>query len=148
MSTQGDGFQKELLSTPHLARIWALNPVKFVLVPISLALIAGCQQPHNKNFTSKTNSSSSGTRTVTNSAPVLRPLGGWSGRVVSINPKLRFVVVDFSLNQMPQTGRVMSVYRAGTKVGEVRLGAQTRGDLATAELLDGELLTGDDVRTE
>ncbi|MSU35873.1 MAG: hypothetical protein EXS36_12375 [Pedosphaera sp.] len=85
---------------------------------------------------------------MTNSGSVLKPLGGWSGRIFSINPKLRFAVVDFSLNQMPQIGRVMPVYRAGTKVGEVRLGAQTRGDLATVEIIEGELLTGDEVRAE
>lgn len=148
MSTQCDAFPKSQLPAFHPARIRAPNPVKPVLVAISLAIIVGCQPSHNKSVTSKIASGSPETRTLTNPATVLRPLGGWSGRIVSINQKLRFAVVDFSLNQIPQTGRVLSVYRGGTKVGEVRLGAQTRGDFATAELLEGEFLRGDEVRTE
>lgn len=132
----------------HSIRFPASQASKLVIAALASSIIFGCQSSDNKSVTTEKNFRDSTVRTSTNGAPSARPMGGWSGRILSINSKLRFVVIDFSLNQMPPNGRVMSVYRAGTKVGEVRLGAQTRGDLSTAEILEGELQFGDEARAD
>ena len=36
----------------------------------------------------------------------------------SVNPGLRFVVIDFAFNPVPQVDQRMSIYRQGQKVGE------------------------------
>ena len=53
----------------------------------------------------------------TKDKPIITPVGGMQGKVASVNPRAKFAVVTFSSPPLPQPGRVLSVYRAGLKVG-------------------------------
>jgi hypothetical protein len=70
------------------------------------------------------------------------------GKVASVNPVLRFVVLDFILKKMPVLEQRMGVYRQAQKVGEVKITGPERGGNIVADLLMGEAQVGDEVRPE
>ena len=74
------------------------------------------------------------------------PINESSGRVASVNPGLRFVVVDFAFNPVPQVDQRMSVYRQGQKVGEIKISSQARNNIIAADITAGEAAIGDEVR--
>jgi len=69
-----------------------------------------------------------------------------AGKVVSVKPELRFVVVDFSLSGVPADGTAMAVYRAGQKVADIRITGPSVGTNTAADVTAGEVRTGDEVR--
>ena len=80
--------------------------------------------------------------------PLITPLDTVFGRVVSVNPQARFVVVDFSFNGLPAADQRLGVFRQGQRVGEVRVSIWAKGGRMAADLLDGEARVGDEVRAE
>lgn len=84
---------------------------------------------------------------ITNtSALIITPDHMLVGRVVSFNEAGRFVVLDFPLGQLPAVERRMFLYRAGLKVGEVRINSWQREHFIVADLVAGEARQGDQVR--
>lgn len=69
-----------------------------------------------------------------------------AGKVASVNPNLRFVVIDFGVNPLPQTEQQLNVYRAGQKVGEVKISGQSRNNIVAADITAGEAKVGDEIR--
>ena len=69
-----------------------------------------------------------------------------AGKVASVNPNLRFVVIDFGVNPLPQTEQQLNVYRAGRKVGEVKISGQSRNNIVAADITAGEAKVGDEIR--
>ncbi len=69
-----------------------------------------------------------------------------SGRVHKVNQGLRFVVIDYTLGGMPPLDSILSVYRAGEKVGEVRLSGPERNGFVAADIVEGFLQVEDEVR--
>jgi len=80
--------------------------------------------------------------------PLITPLDTVVGRVVTVNPQARFVVVDFSFNGQPAADQRLGVFRQGRQVGEVRASVWAKGGRMAADLLDGEARVGDEVRAE
>ncbi|MCX7866788.1 hypothetical protein [Limisphaera sp. VF-2] len=70
-----------------------------------------------------------------------------TGRVVSVNLVGRFVVLTFPSGRLPAIGQVLSVYRDGLKVGEVRVSGPQRDDHIVADIAAGEVRVGDQVRS-
>lgn len=85
-------------------------------------------------------------QTFTNRNAVITLINPLIGRVASINPALRFVVLDFSLNPLPAVGQQLSVYRRGQKVGEVKVTGPELNSNLVADLVAGEAQPGDEVR--
>jgi hypothetical protein len=85
---------------------------------------------------------------VTNNNAVVTLADAQVGRVASINPGLRFVVVDFSLNRVPAVGDRLSVFRQGIKVGEVKISGPQLNNNITADVILGEVQPGDEVRRD
>src|SRR5512145_3343675 len=52
---------------------------------------------------------------------IVTPGGLVKGRVASVNPNARFVVLGFPLGSVPAVGKRLSVYRQGLKVGELKV---------------------------
>ena len=69
-----------------------------------------------------------------------------SGRVVSVNPALRFVVMDFPVWQMPALDQRLNIYRNEQKIGEVKVTGPTRDTTVAGDLVAGEAQLGDEVR--
>ncbi|MHC1763024.1 MAG: hypothetical protein AB9869_01775 [Verrucomicrobiia bacterium] len=84
----------------------------------------------------------------TTSAPAVTPVTESAGRVASVNPALRFVVIDFAFNPAPRVDERMAVYRQGQKVGEVKISRQARNSIIAADITTGDVRVGDEVRPE
>ncbi|MBE7499803.1 MAG: hypothetical protein HS113_05740 [Verrucomicrobiales bacterium] len=80
--------------------------------------------------------------------PVLTPITPVQGRVVFLNAKLRFVIVDFTFHQLPQAGQRLGLYRGTARVGEVRVSGPFRGQTTVADVMSGEARVGDQVRED
>jgi hypothetical protein len=63
-----------------------------------------------------------------------------------MNPEHGFVVIDFSSRVVPAVGTRVNAYRNGKRVGAVRITEPVRGQLATADIVEGEVRVGDEAR--
>jgi hypothetical protein len=125
-----------------------------LMLVLSGALLVGCKHPKPSNpaaasgqtaATKPTDKKASKTKsTAAQATPILEA----AGKVASVNPELRFVVIDFALNPVPKVDQRMSVYRQGQKVGEVKISSQARNSIIAADITAGDAKIGDDVRPE
>jgi len=67
--------------------------------------------------------------------------------VVVVNTASQFVVVDFRGQPLPVIGTRCDVFRQGTKVGTVQVTDPVRGRFATADIVQGAVQPGDEVRS-
>jgi hypothetical protein len=80
-------------------------------------------------------------------APIVTPDTTLVGRVIQVNARSRYVIVNFPVGSLPSASQTLGVYRAGLKVGEVRIDERwRRDDNMVADLLAGEAQAGDEVR--
>jgi hypothetical protein len=98
-----------------------------------------------------------GRGTNASSRPVVQPqpgpmepapsqFGPGPAKIVSVNPELRFVVIDFSSRVMPAVGTRLNVYRGDKNIGAVQITEPVRARLATADIVQGEMRVGDAAR--
>lgn len=80
--------------------------------------------------------------------PQVTPVTPVQGRVVFLNPRLRFVIVDFAFHRLPQLAQRLGVFRAGQRVGEVRISGPADGTTIVADVMTGEAAVGDLVRED
>ena len=105
--------------------------------------IASAPQPPTSNFTWKT-SETAPPKPPTETTLTLVSLA--SARITIVRPEEKFVVIDFSSRTMPALGTTLTVYRTGQKIGVVQLNGPTRALAAVADIIDGEIQPGDEVR--
>ncbi len=80
--------------------------------------------------------------------PQVTPVIPVQGRVVFLNPRLRFVIVDFAFHRLPQLEQRLGVFRSGRRVGEVRISGPADGTRIAADVMAGEADVGDLVRED
>jgi len=80
--------------------------------------------------------------------PIVTPDTSLSATVVRYNSVGRFVVLSFPVGQMAQVGQTFFIYRAGMKVGEVKITGPQRENDIVADLTTGDAEAGDDVREQ
>jgi hypothetical protein len=80
--------------------------------------------------------------------PIVTPDNSLTARVVSYNASGRFVVLSFPVGQMPKPDQSLFLYRAGMKVGEVKITGPQRENNIVADLVTGEAQVGDEVRDQ
>ena len=93
-------------------------------------MVSGCASP-------KSLSSLQNTSALIDPAPA---------KIIIVRPEEKFVVVDFSLRTMPALGTKLTAYRAGRKIGTVQLNGPVLARTVAADVLDGEMQNGDEVR--
>jgi hypothetical protein len=77
------------------------------------------------------------------------PGEGRNGRIVSVNPSARYAVLSYGVGvPLPAVGQVLSVYRAGLKVAEIKVSGPSRDSNTVGDMLTGEGQVGDEVRLE
>jgi hypothetical protein len=79
---------------------------------------------------------------------LIRPLDAGTAKVLAVNERLRFVVLDYSLNPIPEFGRRLDVIRNGQKVGSLKVTGPVSGMTTAADLVAGEARAGDLARPE
>jgi hypothetical protein len=77
---------------------------------------------------------------------VITPLSSAVGRITSVNQQVMIAVVSFPVGQVPSAGGRYSVFRAGQKVGELKLSEETADTLRVADITSGSAQIGDEVR--
>src|SRR2546426_8913267 len=70
------------------------------------------------------------------------------GTVVSVNPALRFLCMDFPIRKLPVLEQRLNVYRNGQKVGEVKVTGPGRDTTIAGDIMAGEAQVGDEVRED
>lgn len=70
------------------------------------------------------------------------------GRVASVNPTLRFVVMDFPFRKMPALEQRLNIYRNGQKIGEVKVTGPSLDTTIAGDIITGEAQIGDEVRED
>ncbi len=73
----------------------------------------------------------------------IRALDSGSGKVVRVDARLKFAVIDFSLTAVPQPGLRLEVVRDGAVVGELRVTGPASGTATAADLVEGAAAAGD-----
>jgi hypothetical protein len=69
-------------------------------------------------------------------------------KVMSVNSVGRFVVLGFPPGQVPKVDQIFFLYRAGLKVGEVRITGPQNDNNIVADLSTGDAQVGDVVRDQ
>lgn len=80
--------------------------------------------------------------------PALAPDEFLLGKVASVHPTLRFVVMDFPVRKMPALGQRLNLYRDGQKVGEVKVSGPALDTTIAGDIVAGEAQIGDEVRED
>lgn len=68
------------------------------------------------------------------------------GRVVLVNSKKHFVIIDFNARKVPPLRSELGVYRNNQFVGSIRITPPIKPPLTSADILMGTLRRGDEVR--
>lgn len=130
-----------------------------LIVLLSGACLLGCKHPNATESATASPKRSTVTKRAekvpsrpppreSNPAPRSVAVTESVGKVASVNPGLRFVVIDFAFNPVPQVDQRMNVYRQGQKVGEVKISNQSRNSIVAADITAGEAIEGDEVRPQ
>ena len=69
-----------------------------------------------------------------------------SGKVKSVHPGLRFVILDFSVARMPAVDQRLGIYRGGERIGTVKVTGPYLETTVAADIVIGEAGLGDEVR--
>ncbi|NUN92757.1 MAG: hypothetical protein HUU04_03130 [Verrucomicrobiae bacterium] len=80
------------------------------------------------------------------SPPPSSPAPSFEGTVVLLNLQKGFVIVEFSDGKIPPPRSELGVYRGGTFVGSVRITPPIKSPHASADIINGSLRRGDQVR--
>jgi hypothetical protein len=117
-----------------------------LLVGLFLAGFIACGCAHHRAPTPE--STPAPTPVSTNPEPIVTPDNSLSAKVVRYNSVGRFVVLSFPVGQMPQNGQTFFLYRAGMKIGQVKITGPQRDNDTVADLIEGDAQQGDDVREQ
>jgi len=76
------------------------------------------------------------------------PTARTSAKVVMVKsePEYRFVVIEFTTTDIPSAGSQLTVYRGKERVGAVKVTDPVRPPHVTADIVDGKLRVGDEIR--
>jgi hypothetical protein len=69
-----------------------------------------------------------------------------SGKVISINPASRYVVLNFPIGHLPHLDQRLIVWRNGMKVGLLKVTGPQKDDIIVADIVEGEAVVGDEAR--
>jgi hypothetical protein len=120
------------------------------LVIPGVVFLAGCAQTERAiqkpgTAASRASAGPASPGSASASAPAAAPENALVGKVVMVNTRSRFAVLNFPIGQMPAADQRLHVYRGGLKVGEVKVGGWQRDDNIVADILAGDCQIGDEV---
>ena len=106
---------------------------------------AGCAR-HEPVFPDQAGAAPVGA-TAKPSAVIVTPAPANAGRITSVNPAARFVVITYPVGvALPAIERKLDVYRAGLKVAEIKITGPSRDLNTVGDITAGECQPGDEVR--
>lgn len=111
-------------------------------------LAAGCASKKDQNTGQKPPSAFTVKTPGGNTNLVITPASSLVGRVASVNAQANIVVVSFPIGQLPENGAKFSLFRAGAKVGEIKISGPAAETFTVGDLTAGSAKDGDEVRAE
>ncbi len=114
-------------------------------------MAAGCATKKNVYGTSEQPPMTPGVAATSPKPPavIVTPATGNRGRVTSVNPTARHVVVSYALGiPLPLVDQKLFVYRAGLKVAELKVSKERIDVNLVADIASGECRVGDEVRPD
>jgi hypothetical protein len=113
------------------------------LIGAAALAICGChhQKPHAPSAGATVT-----TATAKPGQPIVTIDNSLEGRILRLNSAGRFVVIAFPIGHLPALEQRLFVYRAGLKVGELKVTGPQLDDKVAADLSNGEAAEGDVVR--
>ena len=145
MHTNQQPVREGVPGSPIASRAGWMRVIAGMVAVGLVGMLAGCVTPPGPAAGAE--SKATGTNAVVLPPPI-EPLDGAVGRVVRVQSELRFVVVDYSLNRMPEPDRMLAVYRGGEVVGRLKAGRFRRETTLVADIVSGSAAEGDEVRGE
>lgn len=138
---------------------------------ISLFILAGCASHKDKESAAKSDrkvvtksapqKATNGTNnpalpanprassvTVTNKNQIITLSDQAVGKIQTVNPVSRFVVLDYGLNPLPAIDQRLNVYRNGIKVGELKVTGPILNNNIAADILAGDVHQNDQARPD
>jgi len=109
-----------------------------------LVMVSGCFWQKKTKSSPAFAVQSSGSQTNV----VMTPARSATGRISSVNQPGKFAVVNFPVGQVPPNDTRLSIFRAGTKVGEMRVSGPAADTFTVGDITSGEAAEGDEVRAE
>jgi len=79
---------------------------------------------------------------------VIAPATGPIGKVASVNAQAKFAVLSFPIGQVPRKETKLTIYRAGTKAGEIKITGPEQDTLTVGDIITGTAEAGDEVRVD
>ncbi len=76
------------------------------------------------------------------------PATSSAGKVILVNPSIRYVVLNFPVGKMPAVEQRLGIYRSGSKVGEIKVTGPQREANIVADIVAGEAQVGDEARAQ
>lgn len=70
-----------------------------------------------------------------------------TGKVVQVNEREKFAILNFPVGGLPPLEQLLNVYRSGLKVGEIRISGPQSEDNTVGDIIQGEAKVGDEVRS-
>lgn len=111
----------------------------------ALMLAAGCAR-NQPEFPAQPAAAATGAAAKA-PAVIVTPAPANAGRITSVNPAARFVVITYPVGvPLPAIERKLDVYRAGLKVAEIKITGPSRDLNTVADITAGECQPGDEVR--
>jgi len=125
----------------------------FFIIPLAILASTGCSAHRNSGSSQSFPVNNSRPSTVpapatppVTTGTIVTPARPKSGHVTLVNGSARYVVVTFSLGQLPAHESHLAVYRNGLKVAELKVTGFSRDINAVADIVMGECEVGDEVR--
>jgi hypothetical protein len=106
----------------------------------------GVAGPRNSAATSTSEANPSSGESSQNQGAIVTPATPKAGRISLVNGSARYVIVTFSVGQVPVRESRLHVYRDGLKVAELKVTDFVRDINAAADIVAGECQVGDEVR--
>jgi hypothetical protein len=111
-------------------------------------IVAGCASKKKDDTTQKPPSAFTVRSPGGNTNIIITPASSLVGRIASVNAQANIVVVSFPVGQMPENGAKFSLFRAGAKVGEVKISGPAAETFTVGDIVAGSAREGDEVRAE
>ena len=79
---------------------------------------------------------------------VMTPVTSAIGRIASVNKPGNFAVINYPIGQVPANDTRLSIFRAGQKVGEIKISGPAADSFTVGDITTGSAQDGDEVRAE
>ena len=106
-----------------------------------VAVVVGCASQKHKVTSTKPAPTAA-------SQAIVTPEVSLAAKVLSVNTVGHFVVLGFPNGNLPKLLQTLSIYRAGLKVGEVKITGPQSANNIVADLISGEAKIEDTVRDQ